>query len=110
MNTSITTITDYETATSFLSGTHLVGHIDGLFYSDLCQILGEPTFSDSSGDDKVNKEWVVKFQNKEGEERIFTIYDWKTFNCWFTMTGLSNWNVGGTSNPTEFIEYLKSKI
>ena len=37
-------------------------------------MFGDPTFPETNGDGKINKEWV--FERNDGE--IFTVYDWKT--------------------------------
>ena len=41
----------------------------------LKQILGEPTFNQNTGEDKVNYEWNM--ETSEGD--VFTIYDWKEY-------------------------------
>src|SRR6056300_788278 len=67
-----------------VSGTYLVGYLEDVNFMDLVTGLGEPTFDDPSGDDKVQVEWVVKFNGK-----IFTIYDWKTYDREFTEHSLT---------------------
>jgi len=74
-------------------------------YQDLVRVLGEPTYSEASGDNKVQKEWVVEF---EGD--IFTIYDWKTYDEEYTMNELDEFNVGGRTYAGEFITALENKI
>jgi hypothetical protein len=44
-------------------------------YPKLIEILGQPTFNDNTGEDKVNMEWVC--ESREGF--VFTIYDWKEY-------------------------------
>ena len=44
-------------------------------YPKLIEILGQPTFDDNTGQDKVNMEWVC--ESREGF--VFTIYDWKEY-------------------------------
>jgi hypothetical protein len=107
---SIQPITDSQTALSLIHMSSLKGYITEIFYSDLVNFLGEPTFSDTSGDSKVNKEWVVKFKNEYGKENIFTIYDWKTYDVNYTINELKTWNVGGHTSAFDFIDFIETKI
>jgi hypothetical protein len=43
--------------------------------SELVRVLGEPTYQQNTGDDKVNVEWVCERVNGD----IITIYDWKEY-------------------------------
>lgn len=92
-----------------INGTHLVGYLEDTNFMDLVTGLGEPTFDDPSGDDKVQVEWVVKFNGK-----IFTIYDWKTYDREFTEHSLSKFNIGSKDvsalEVQEFIEFVKGQI
>ncbi len=74
-------------------------------YQDLIKVLGEPTYSEASGDNKVQKEWVVE-HNKE----IFTIYDWKTYDEEYTMNELDQFHIGGKTSAYEFLLTLKEMI
>jgi len=78
--------------------THKVGSINDLSYEELVSVLGEPTYPDASGDDKVQKEWVILFNGQ-----VFTIYDWKTYDERYTMEENTDWNVGGKSTANYFI-------
>jgi hypothetical protein len=82
-----------------------VGSLEGVRYEDLVGLLGEPTWDTPSGDDKVQKEWVVKFGDKQ-----FTIYDWKTYDVEYTMNELEVWSVGGTEPAFEFISTLQEDL
>lgn len=92
-----------------INGTYLVGYLEDVNFMDLVTGLGEPTFDDPSGDDKVQVEWVCKFNGK-----IFTIYDWKTYDREFTEHSLTKFNVGGKDvsglEVSEFIEFVKGQI
>lgn len=92
-----------------VNGTYLVGHLEDVNFMDLVTGLGEPTFDDPSGDDKVQVEWVCKFNGK-----LFTIYDWKTYDREFTEHSLTKFNVGGKDvsglEVQEFIEFVKGQI
>lgn len=92
-----------------VNGTYLVGHLEDVNFMDLVAGLGEPTFDDPSGDDKVQVEWVCKFNGK-----LFTIYDWKTYDREFTEHSLTKFNVGGKDvsglEVQEFIEFVKGQI
>lgn len=74
-------------------------------YNQLIKTLGEPTFDTPSGDNKVQKEWVVEF-----EENIYTVYDWKTYDVDYTMNLLNEFNVGSKVNAEKFIESLTKEI
>jgi len=92
-----------------VSGTYLVGYLEDVNFMDLVTGLGESTFDDPSGDDKVQVEWVCKFNGK-----LFTIYDWKTYDREFTEHSLTKFNVGGKGvsglEVQEFIEFVKGQI
>jgi len=51
-------------------------HDDTIFatVADLRKVLGEPTYEQNDGQDKVNFEWVME-TSWDGE--VFTVYDWK---------------------------------
>lgn len=85
-------------------GTCRVGYVNAT-YNQLVNLLGEPTFPEESGDGKVQVEWVVQFEGK-----LFTIYDWKTYDRDYTENVLSKFNVGGKSYAMDFIDYLESQI
>ena len=90
------------------NGTFRVGEINRT-YMDLVTGLGIPTFNEPSGDNKVQVEWVCEFNGK-----IFTIYDWKTYDREFTEHSLTKFNVGSKDvsglEVQEFIEFVKGQI
>lgn len=45
-------------------------------YSEIVEVFGEPTFADTSFDDKVNTEWEI-YDEDAGKIRI---YDWKDYD------------------------------
>jgi len=94
-----------ENAIDQINGTSLKGYIIGYTYSQLVEIMGEPTFSEESGDSKVQKEWVIR----DGKD-VFTIYDWKTYDNQYTTTELTRWNVGGKVYAGDFIEKIEKKL
>jgi len=103
-------ITNTTNALELVGGTSLKDRLVGFNYKQLVAAFGEPTFSEGSGDGKVQKEWVfVRTQ----DNAIFTIYDWKTYDETFTMTMNQTWNVGGKVYAGEFVtdmmEHLKKK-
>ena len=85
-------------------GTSLKGYTKAT-YKQLVAVLGEPTFSDASADDKTQVEWVVKFRNN-----YFTIYDWKTFDREYTMNELTIFHVGGKTDALYFINELENQL
>jgi len=98
-------IQNSEKALPMIVGTFLVGNIIGPTYSNLVEIMGEPTFSEESGDGKIQKQWVIR----DGDD-VFTIYDWKTYDNEYTENVLVRWNVGGKSYAGNFIEKIEKKI
>lgn len=116
-------ITVYDSMTApDTSGSSLKGYLDyGVTFDDLVKGLGEPTFlPEDSGDGKINFEWVVDFENEDGDVDTFTIYDWKVDADWsrhYTGTkeqageffGGSRWHVGGKSYALDFIDFIVSK-
>lgn len=93
-----------EVAVDKICGTSLKGYTAAT-YKQLVAVLGEPTFSDASADDKTQVEWVVKFRNN-----YFTIYDWKTFDREYTMNELQIFHVGSKVDAFDFIVKLEDKI
>jgi hypothetical protein len=91
-------------ASTHADGTSLKGYTKAT-YKRLVEVLGPPTFSDASGDDKTQVEWVVKFGNS-----YFTIYDWKTYDREYTMNELQIFHVGGKTDALYFINELETKI
>ena len=83
------------------SGTYKVGSLNNITYRELIKTLGEPTFDEPSGDDKVQKEWVVEYNNV-----LYTLYDWKTFDDEYTKNELTIWSIGGKTDPTGIKEYI----
>ena len=61
--------------TNLLKGTSFHDVTITTTVNDLVRVLGEPTYQQNTGDDKVNVEWVC--ETKDGD--IVTIYDWKEY-------------------------------
>jgi len=91
------------------SGSSLKGYIHAT-YSQLVDLLGQPTFDEPSGDDKTQVEWIVGFEDEYGNTNVFTVYDWKTYDRNYTENRLSTFNVGGKTSAYDFIDYLESRI
>ena len=83
-------VQDIETALYEAGGTSLKGYLMDVTYTQLCELFGEPVFDEASGDDKVQFEWCILF-----EESYYTIYDWKTYDPQYSMQELTTWNIGG---------------
>ena len=95
-------------------GTSLVGYLRDVTYSQLVSALGDPTCPFASGDDKVQKEWIIEFKGA-----IYTIYDYKTYSEEDTICFYRDWHIGSKSGnyfdpPTdslkEFIEHIEFLI
>ena len=94
----------FENSTDVANGTWKIGSLTGLFFKDLVHKLGEPTVI-GSGDDKVQYEWIMKF-----EDQIFTIYDWKTYDAEYTEYELDTWSIGGDANSAALLFAFKDYI
>ena len=85
-------------------GTSLSGYVKAT-YNQLVSVLGEPTCPEPSGDNKVQKEWVVKYKGN-----YYTVYDWKTYDVNYTTTQLDEFHVGSKGYASDFINELQNKI
>ena len=94
----------FENSTDVANGTFKIGDLKGLYYRDLVEKLGEPTVI-GSGDDKVQYEWIMKF-----EDQIFTIYDWKTYDVEYTEYELTTWSIGGNEDSATIVNEFKEFI
>ena len=89
-----------------LGSWHKVGDLANVSYRELIEVFGEPTYNpEDSGDGKVNYEWVILHDDK-----MFTIYDWKTYDVDYTECELDTWSIGGNDNPSEFKKLVYKKI
>lgn len=59
----------------------------------LKNVLGEPEWSDNSGEDKSNFDWTM--ENEDGN--IFTVYDWKEYRI-IEDNEIIEWHIGGFNN------------
>ena len=61
--------------------------------SKLVKVLGEPTYQQNSGEDKVNVEWIC--ETIDGD--VVTIYDWKEYRSLDENEKIS-FHLGGRSS------------
>ena len=94
----------FENNTDVADGTWKIGSLNGIYYRDLVNKLGKPSVVGSS-DDKVQYEWIMKF-----EDQIFTIYDWKTYDPEYTEYELDTWSIGGNANSAALLFAFKDYI
>jgi hypothetical protein len=97
-------VLNFQDADGMIYGSSFKGYINTT-YSQLVEALGEPTYDEPSGDEKVQVEWVVEFNDE-----IFTIYDWKTYSREYTENELTRFHVGGTTYAGDFITELETLI
>ena len=101
-------IRNEQEALRLMNVTFRVGEINRT-YRDLVTGLGEPTFDEPSGDDKVQVEWVCKFKGN-----VFTIYDWKTYDREITEWKLAEFNIGSKTargyEVAEFVDAVRNQI
>jgi hypothetical protein len=87
-----------------MNGSGLAGYIDTT-YNKLVSVLGEPTLNSPSGDSKVQVEWILEF-----EDKLFSIYDWKTFDRDYTENELDRFHVGSKFNCSNLVIHLQKLI
>ena len=82
-----------------------VDTLRGVKYFELISALGEPTLKYHEEGDKSTCTWVVTFGN-----RVYTIYDWKTYDREYTINELNTWSIGGVSSLVYFKDALMNLI
>ena len=87
-----------DTPLPFVGGSRQ-GELDGLFYDDIESVFGEPTWEGLSGDEKVQVEWDIKFDNGVRS----SIYDYKQYDV--DPYDIDFWSVGGNSPESAFEVY-----
>jgi hypothetical protein len=60
----------------------------------LKSLPADPTYSDNTGEDKVNFQWTLENDGPTGN--VFTIYDWKEYRS-LDMFEPIEWHIGGFS-------------
>ena len=94
----------FNNYTDVADGTWKIGSLNGVYYRDLVNKLGQPSVV-GSGDNKVQYEWIIKYEN-----RIYTIYDWKTYDPEYTEYELDTWSIGGNAKSTLLLDDFKNFI
>lgn len=89
----------------YSTGTSLKGYLHNTTYAQLIEAFGQPTYSQESGDGKVQFEWIFEFNGE-----IFTLYDWKTYNVQYTINELTTWNIGGHYSYVDFSNYIEEVL
>jgi hypothetical protein len=87
------------------NGFSKIDTLTGVKYRALVKALGEPTLNYHDSGDKSTCEWIVRFG-----DRLFTIYDWKTYDREYTINELSTWSIGGLSSLVDFKDSLINLI
>lgn len=79
------------------NGTSFYGDTFSASVRDLYQILGEPKYTDNTGENKTNFDWTMETDSGD----VFTIYNWKEYRI-LEETEIIEWHIGGHSgNVTE---------
>lgn len=65
-----------KTTNKDTSGTSFNGTTIETTVQNLRKVLGDPSFEDNTGEDKVNFEWDCEIENG----KVVTIYDWKQYH------------------------------
>lgn len=85
---------EYPSKTS--SGTSYHGITLTASVNELVNVLGEPTYEDNTGEDKVNFEW----ERETITGNIFTVYDWKEGRA-ISKDNQIEWHIGGFNSLDE---------
>ena len=101
------TLVDQQKALEEIVGTHLLDYIHNVKYEKLVELLGQPTFTSPSDDEKVQVEWVVKYNGE-----VLTVYDWKTYDREYTLNHNKTWHIGGKDygSASEFSALITDNI
>jgi|TARA_R110002020_G_scaffold111841_2_gene257844 hypothetical protein len=75
------------------------GELEGIYYDDIEAVFGKPTWKGVSGDNKVQVEWDIKFDNGVRS----SIYDYKQYDV--DPYDIDYWSVGGNSPESAFEVY-----
>ena len=88
-----------------LCGSSYHGHTISSTLKKLTEKLGEPTFDQNTGDDKVNVEWEL--ETSKGIP--FTIYDWKLYRV-LDEGRIIDFHIGGFSRSDTFDARAELKV
>ena len=75
------------------------GSLSDITYNEIKNKFGNPTYSETSGDEKVQAEWDIKFDNGVRA----TIYDYKQYDL--PPEDVTEWSVGGNSPHSAYEVY-----
>ena len=75
------------------SGTSFYDTVITCSYNQLVQAIGEPQYSDNTGEDKTNFDWKCELN----DGRVFTIYDWKEYRP-LKLDEIIEWHIGGDNH------------
>lgn len=85
------------------AGTHKISTLYNVKYGDIIDVLGNPSITEASADDKVQVEWVLEYMDS-----VYTIYDWKTYDLIYTLNELDHWSIGGKYRDELFLKELST--
>ena len=89
----------------YSTGTSLKGYLHNTTYAQLIEAFGQPTYSQESGDGKVQFEWIFEFNGE-----IFTLYDWKTYDESYTLEEYDRWHVGAKVYSGDFEDLIEQLV
>jgi hypothetical protein len=69
----------------------------------LKKVLGEPTYEQNDGSDKVNFRWEMETESGD----VFTLYDWKEYRS-ISVNEVIEWHIGGHNK--QITDQAKSEI
>lgn len=108
VNGLIYNIQKVSTDDAYLYDTNGFSKVDtlrGVTYFELVRALGNPTESFLEEGDKSTCNWIITFG-----DRVYTIYDWKTYDIEYTISELNTWMIGGAASSMDFKDMLTNLI
>lgn len=90
--------------TDRMNGTSFHDNVIVATVRELTELIGEPNFSNNTGEDKTNFEWIL--ENSEGD--AFTLYDWKNYRP-LGMDEEVEWHIGARSAAISLTSKLELK-
>ena len=108
-------VIEYDKNVDGLNGTSLQGHVLTT-YDTLCEVLGQPTYTDANPYEKVACEWTIKakvrdefMDEDDWDTKVASIYCWKEGRI---PTEEYLWHVGGKDMYAQDVvqQILDSKL
>ena len=90
---------------NFVSGVSHKATLNGYRFIELFAVLGCPQKTTPSGDENTQFLWSLEWNWK-----VYTIYDWKTYDRLYSLDVNDTWFIGAHYNAEEFLNHLISLL